>query len=256
MRPLPRGRFFRDATLAARNESEEHSGLLADAAVYLEEPGVRVRIGVQEQVVSTADAEFERSGRGYNLEVECSNLVKHVEQVVRNVRKAQAARRRCLIAVADRESAERVAGMVATRLPDVELWGEVGLLWRARPRCMVPYPAGERDVWGWLLGREEDVEPPFPVLSDPQSVSEEAPSALTDDQARVQRLMARVARLGNQWATARDLLDAAGPGDKEAIGELRIGRVMASLGVPHRRVRSPGGQIRLYHIGSIFDAPE
>ncbi|HZY92002.1 MAG TPA: DUF87 domain-containing protein [Thermoplasmata archaeon] len=249
VRLLPRGRSYREAVLASRNEGEEHCGLLADAGAYLEELGVSLRIGVQEQVAPTPDGEFERNGRAYNLEVECSNLLKHLDQVVRNVRKALASGRRCLIAVSDREAAERVAGVLANRIPEAELWGEIGLLWRGGPGCMVPYPAVERDVWGWLLGREE------PMESEPLALESVEPAIVPTPSVQshlviVRDLVERVGRLGKEWASTKDLLEARAPGEADSLNERTLGQALGSMRIPNRRVRFADGQIRIYHVGS------
>ncbi|MCI4320487.1 MAG: DUF87 domain-containing protein, partial [Thermoplasmata archaeon] len=76
-----RGSFHRQAIDAARNEGEEHTELLTDAAMFLDGKGVRVRIVQQGGGYLVPDAEFDVGGRTYNVEVECSTLVKHLDQV-------------------------------------------------------------------------------------------------------------------------------------------------------------------------------
>ncbi len=83
-----RGSYHRQAIEAARNEGEEHTELLTDAAVFLRNKGIQVLIVRQGGGYMVPDAEFDFGGRTYNVEVECSTLVKHVEQVARNVSKA------------------------------------------------------------------------------------------------------------------------------------------------------------------------
>jgi len=254
VRVTPRGRFFREAVLAARNEGEEHCGLFADTAAYLDDLGVSLQLGVQETVVPTPDGEFEHRGRIYSVEIECTNLVKHQEQVVRNVRKALAAGRRCLIAVADREAAERVAALVISRVPEAELWGKVGIVWRGGPSVMVPYSSAEREVWGWLLGREDNpegaVESDTALTRPPPTPP---PGSLDHEKGIVRELANRVRTLGKEWATARDLLDAVRPEDGASLSERKIGRSLAALGVPNRRVRFAGGQVRIYHVGRLAE---
>ncbi|HZY92100.1 MAG TPA: DUF87 domain-containing protein, partial [Thermoplasmata archaeon] len=154
VRLLPRGRFYREAVLAARNEGEEHSSLLADAMLFLEEKGIHPRIVPQGSGYLEPDGEFERNGRTYSVEAECSTLAKRTDQVVRNVRKALGARRRCLLVVLDRAMAERVALLVASDVPETELWGNVGILFRDLTGKLIPYQGPDGRVWPWMEGGE------------------------------------------------------------------------------------------------------
>ncbi|MGH9028993.1 MAG: TraM recognition domain-containing protein, partial [Acidimicrobiales bacterium] len=124
-----RGLRHLEALKAARNEGDLHTALLADAAVFLEERGIRVGIVPQESGFLQPDGEFEANGRAYHLEVECSTLSKHTDQLIRNVRKALVANRRCLTVVSDWEAAQRMAGLLSRDFPKAKLWGNVGLVW-------------------------------------------------------------------------------------------------------------------------------
>jgi hypothetical protein len=143
-----RGVFHREAMAAARNEGEEHCSLLADAAAFLRHRGVHVRIVPQEGGYLRPDAEFGWQGRDYSLEVECSTLVKHHEQVARNLQKALAKGRRCLIVVPDEEMAHVFESVLRREVPGAELWRQVGLLWRTGIEEMVPYRSVSGDRGG------------------------------------------------------------------------------------------------------------
>lgn len=250
IRLLPRGRYYRAAALAARNEGEEHCGLLADVLAYLSGFDIEAQIGVQQRVVETPDASFERGGRGYNVEVECSNLTKHPQQVVANVRKARSAGRRCLIAVSDPQAAEQVAVLVRARLAEIELWGEFGVVWRGAPGVMVPFSgAGAVEVWGWLLGMEE--RGPVAGLSTSPANPDRTLRATPTPQHELEvlgRLIAQLLKLGKEWVSAKEIMEAREGSERLDFDERRVGYLLAALRIPNRRVRAGDGQVRLYRI--------
>ena len=133
-----RGAFHRDALTVARNESGEHCELLADVAAFLRTLGVHVRITAQEGGYLRPDGEFSWRGRDYSLEVECSTLVTHSEQLTRNLRKAFALGRRVLVVVADCEGAETFVRVLRKEVPEAKVWGEVGIVWRDGVESMAP----------------------------------------------------------------------------------------------------------------------
>lgn len=251
IRLLPRGRFYRQAVLAARNEGEEHCGLLADALAYLAGFGIEAQIGIQRRVETMPDACFERGGCEYNLEVECSNLAKHPQQVIANLRKARNAGRRCLLAVADAAAAGQAESLVRARVPGAELWGEFGVVWRAAPGVMVPFAGeGAVEVWGWLLNLEEpDAEGnPGTILAAP--TGQALPPAPTPryELEVLSRSIARLLKLGKEWVSAREILEARDGTESLEFDERRVGYLLAALGIPNRRVRAGDGQVRIYRI--------
>ncbi|MCI4329052.1 MAG: type IV secretory system conjugative DNA transfer family protein, partial [Thermoplasmata archaeon] len=158
-----RGFFHRQAIDAARNEGEEHTDLLTDAAMFLDAKGIRVRIVEQGGGYLVPDAEFDVNGRTYNVEVECSTLVKRVDQVARNVRKATGAGRRCMVVVSNGAMVERFLGVLGAGDRPVGLWREVGLLSRDGRGHIVPFEDGTALPWGFLVGRKEH-DPADPKL--------------------------------------------------------------------------------------------
>ncbi len=135
-RLAPRGTFHLQALEVRRNEGADHTELLADGLTPLE--SLRPRITAQGGVLPQPDGVFEWNGQTYNVEVETSNLVKHPEQVVRNLRKALAAQRPCLFVVPDRESAGQLFHILSRAAPEVTLWREFGLMWREGPESSSP----------------------------------------------------------------------------------------------------------------------
>ena len=251
-----RGVFHRDALAVARNESEEHSGLLADAAAYLLKQGVHVHITEQEGGYLRPDGEFSGRGRDYSLEVECSTLLKHQEQVARNLRKAIAEGRRCLVVVPDEEMARIFASVLKRETPELVLWRDVGLLWRDGVGRMVPYESGERKPWGFLPGgmddesREDDLEE-----EGPDNVAEANLAAVEDphaeDLVRVSAVGRRLLEAGEVEATSADFAELFQPNGSPSLSLRRFGMAMASLGVPCRRVVRDGVKVRVYDLRAL-----
>lgn len=251
-----RGRFYREAFAGARNEGEEHCGLLADAAVYLEPRVPRIQIVVQEGGYLRPDAEFTWRGRTYSLEVECSTLATHVEQVVRNVRKAFAIGRQCLVAVEDREAADTFARVLKKEIPGVELWGNVGLVWRDAARSMVPYEAGPRKPWGFLPGGIDDEIEGESESSDGEGIGTSgavpvADDPLATDLARAYHCARRLQEQGRIRVTATDFKELTEADNGNSMSLRRMGMALSSLGVRSHRVMRSGVQIREYDLRTL-----
>jgi hypothetical protein len=245
-----RGFFHRQAIDAARNEGEEHTDLLTDAAIFFESKGIRVRIVPQGGGYLVPDAEFEIGGRTYNVEVECSTLVKHLDQVSRNVRKAIRAGRRCLVVVADRGAAARFCGVLRTGTSESLLWGSVGLLARDAKGTLVPFEDGGTDSWGWVVGRAESAPKESLVrMSEPES--EDTELAEPSDLERALALANRLLAAGKVEVTSRDFLLIAEP-DEPFVADLRrLGMALRTLGVRSRRLREGGNRDRVYDLGQL-----
>lgn len=251
VRLLPRGRFYREAVLAARNEGEEHCGLLADVATYLDRLGTAFRIVPQGGGYLLPDAEFEHGGRTYHVEVECTTLAKHADQVLRNVAKAAAAGRRCLVVVSDRDAAERFVELAARHPIGATLWGEVGLCWRDPNGGIQPFVSGIRPPWGWTRGAPEEGSGPLdaPAL-DPPRVAGPATSL-----ERARKLVAGLLDQGRVTdVTLSEFAAIAEPGEWLLEDPRRLGQALNSLGVGCRRERRDGRMTRLYDLRPLVPA--
>lgn len=255
-----RGRFYREALAGARNEGEEHCGLLADAAAFLECRVPRIEIVVQEGGYLRPDAEFTWRGRTYNLEVECSTLATHVDQVVRNVRKALALGRRCLVAVEERGAAETFVGVLKKEIPGAELWDGVGLVWRDATGSMVPYEAGTRRPWGLLPGGIDEMSDEAGSaarheLAEISAVAINEPRAL--DVALVGQRAERLLLEGKWEVTAKDFGGILGAAISQSAERIRLGLALETLGVPKYRARRAGQEKSTYYdLRSLLDPPE
>ena len=255
-----RGFFHREALAAARNEGEEHCALLADAAAYLRLLGVHVRIVGQEGGYLRPDAEFGWRGRAYSLEVECSTLVKHHEQVARNLRKALAEGRRCLVVVPDEGMAHLFASVMRRAIPEVELWREVGLLWRESAERMIPYESGRRKPWGFLPGGIDDSDERVPEPEDLDESHAErsvalsaADDPLATDLARTYDRARRLQEQGRSRVTATDFKELTEADNGSSLSLRRLGMALGSLGVRSQRVMRNGVQVREYDLRSLVD---
>jgi len=249
-RLTPRGTFHLQALEVRRNEGADHTELLADGLTPLE--GLRPRITAQGGVLPQPDGVFEWNGQTYNVEVETSNLVKHPEQVVRNLRKALATQRPCLFVVPDRESAGQLFQILSRAAPEVTLWREFGLMWKEGLARFLPYVSGPGRPWGFLtggMGSEGGVVPPGSIVRPPSAVSD---SDLSRVHFRVKQLLAQ----GKTEATLQDFADLFGVGEGGFLGRQRLGMALVALGVKSRRVRRGDGQERVYDIGQLADSTD
>jgi len=248
LRLLRRGRYFREAVKVARNEGEEHCALLAEAATYLEERGIRPRIVTQGGGYFVPDGEFETGGRTYSIEVECSTLVSRVDQVVKNVAKAASVGRRCLVVVPDREAAERLVQLLASEATGAVLWGDVGLLWRDPAGSLAPYLPGDRAPWGWLTG-EPDGEPAPP---EPTVAAARPEPGHGTGLGRALVLAHQLLAKGRATdVTLEEFVGVGEPGEWLLEDPRRLGMALRSLGVPCRRARKEGVLTRLYDLRNL-----
>jgi hypothetical protein len=243
-----RGRYLREAVQAARNEAEEHCGLLADAAAFLDGLGIAVRIVPQEGGYFRPDAEFERRGRTYNVEVESSSLAKHPDQVLRNVSKAAASGRRVLVVVSYPEAARRFMDVGGAHASGATLWGAVGLVWRDLVGGMQPYAHADRPPWGWLTGRTE--EEPTPAERAPDATETGPPRGA--GLGRALMLAHQLLAKGRATdVTIEEFASVAEPGEWLLEDPQRHGMALRSLAVPSKRERRGGVLTRLYDLRAL-----
>jgi hypothetical protein len=249
-RLTPRGTFHLQALEARRNEGNDHTELLADGLTPLE--GLRPRITAQGGALPQPDGVFEWMGQTYNVEVETSNLLKHPEQVVRNLRKALAAQRPCLFVVPDRESAGQLFQILSRAAPEVTLWREFGLMWKEGPANFLPYVSGLGRPWSFLTNGtrfEGGVAPPGSSVQSPSISSD---SDLSRVHLRVKQLLAQ----GKTEATLQDFADLFGGGEGGFLERQRLGMALVALGAKSRRIRTGDGQERVYDITQLADATD
>ena len=204
------------------------------------------------------DGEFSWRGRDYSLEVECSTLATHFEQVVRNVRKALALGRRCLVAVEDRGAAEALFGILRRELPGEHLWGEVGIVWREGIETMVPYTADSRRPWGFLPGgvdgeREGEIECADGDRNETSVALSAADDPLATDLARAHDCARRLQEQGRTRVTATDFKELTEADNGNSMSLRRLGMALSSLGIRSQRVMRNGVQVREYDLRSLVD---
>ena len=251
-----RGSIHLKALRARRNEGEDHCGLLADTGSFLVPLGPQMEVVAQEGGFLRPDGEFEWRGRNYSVEVECSTVVSRLDQVARNIRKALAEERRCLIAVPDREMAERLALALPRLVPEAQLWKELGLLWREAVHKMVPYAAVARRPWGFLPGGADEEEEAT-ADSDEESLSKRvigsaAEDPLATDLARVYDCAKRLHIAGRTLVTATDFKELTEGDNGSSLTLRRLGMALSSLGVRSQRVMRNGVQVREYDLRTLF----
>jgi hypothetical protein len=243
----PRGAFHLEALEAARNEGPSHTDILTDGATPLR--GLRPRVADQGPLLARPDAEFEWNGQTYNLEVETSNLTKHPEQVVQNLRKALAGQRPCLFAVQDRESAEQLLRILTRAVPEALLWREYGIVWQEEREKFHPLESGPYQPWDFLTGAVQQNggdHSQAPTLQLPGSIAD---SDLAKVHSRAKQLLAE----DKSEVALEDFRGVFGPQCNGALERQRLGMALVALGVPSRRVRREDRQERVYDIRSLAD---
>ena len=255
-----RGGFHLRALETRRNEGENHCGLLGDAAAYLSHGGLEPQIVAQEGGYLRPDAEFEWHARTYSVEVECSTLASRLDQVARNVRKALAAGRKCLVVVEDREGAKLFAKMLAKEIPEAELWGDVGLMWRDGIESMVPCDFGQRKPWGFLPGGidvedEDETEDVNEETLRTKAVLSAADDSFATDLARVFECAKRLHTTGKTLVMATDFKELTESENGSSLSLRRLGMALSSLGVRSQRVMRDGVQVREYDLRTLFVSP-
>ncbi|MFZ0698667.1 MAG: hypothetical protein WAN74_00500 [Thermoplasmata archaeon] len=251
-----RGIYHLLAIEAQRNEGEVHTELVADTCAQLAQRGIEPHIPIQRSGVLLPDAEFTHEGTTYNLEVECSTLATHVEQVSKNVRKALKAGRKCLVVVPNREAADRVARVIGANVPEARLWNEFGLLWR-EDGGFHPYPGRGSDAWPLVTtgaaGPATNVAPP--ASSQPPSPGEPRAATFTDPGvATVARAAGLLQAEGKRWVTFDDFEPHLPATDGRRWTEWRLGVALDALGVEGQRVQRAGSRFRIYDLGSLDPA--
>ncbi|MGP8016167.1 MAG: type IV secretory system conjugative DNA transfer family protein [Thermoplasmata archaeon] len=252
-----RGSFHLQALEARRNEGEDHCAMLADTATILDAAGIPIRIVPQAGGYLLPDAEFEWRGRTYSVEVESTTLTSRFDQVVRNIRKAFSIHRRCLVVVEDRESAALFARMLAKGIPEAELWGDLGLAWRAGIESMIPYVAGPRKPWGFLTGRIDEEDEPEATSTDEETLRTKAIVSAADDPlatdlTRVYECAERLRATGNIEVTATDFKELTESDNGNSLSLRRLGMALSSLGVRSQRVMRDGVQVRVYDLRTLL----
>jgi hypothetical protein len=259
-----RGLFHRQAMSAARNEGEEHTGLLADVAALLQEMGIQVRIVDQQGGYLLPDAEFDWGGRTYSVEIECSTLVKAEDQVVRNVRKALSDDRRCLLAVTGAEAAARAAMIVRGGLPRAKLWRDFGVVWVNGQGELTPFTDGRRPPWPFLpggreVGPDEEGEEEAPEPEEEGGEPEYDPQFVAtneSDLALTRKIAQELLASGTDLATVGDFLERVPPDGGNPMDAHRLGMALGSLGITCRRVRRGGEKIREYDLRPLSHGPD
>ncbi|MGP8016827.1 MAG: hypothetical protein ACLPQ4_04165 [Thermoplasmata archaeon] len=252
-----RGSIHLKALRARRNEGEDHCDLLADTGSFLDPLGPQMEVVAQEGGFLRPDGEFEWRGRNYSVEVECSTVVSRLDQVARNIRKALAEERRCLIAVPDREMAERLVVALPRLVPEAQLWKEVGLLWREGVNKMVPYDAVARKPWDFLPGGVYEEQGGGTADSDEETLSNRvigsaAEDPLATDLARVYDCAKRLHIAGRTLVTATDFKELTEGDNGSSLSLRRLGMALSSLGVRSQRVMRNGVQVREYDLRTLF----
>jgi hypothetical protein len=244
------GEFHRDAVLTSRNEGEEHCALVADLCAWLTTLGPRPRIVQQGGGYLLPDAEFDWNDRTYSVEVECSSLAKHAEQIARNLRKALLGRRRCLFAVPTADDAESLSVLLGRGSAEATLWRDVGIVSPSAGDRFVPYEDGRRVPWGFLRGHADIEELPTPhTLTELLEAFDEAD--LVKIQSRVTELRA-AARPEATLDDFRGVLGSTATPEGEAR---RIGMALRTLGLRGQRLRQEGERVRVYDLRASTAAP-
>ncbi len=235
------------------NSGEEHVETLTDFAMFLRERGIAMTVTRQVAGVLLPDGQFQWGAATYNVEVECSTLAKAIGQVVRNVRKAQAAGYRVLIVLPERSRVPRVLWMLAESFPGLRLWTDgVGLVWKDGPSSFRPHASPGTKVWpfldsgpaSWVPQDDAGMEEPLPVPADTDPL-------LGQVRAAVQALVAR----RKSEATAQEILAALPAPEQLKQTDEQVGVALSALGLRHRRVRTGSARLRVYDL-STLGSPE
>jgi hypothetical protein len=249
LRLTPRGRVHLTALLARRNEGEDHVDTLVDFCMFLGSRGIEVTIPEQVAGVLTPDAQFRFGDTVYNVEVECSTVVKAAEQVVRNIRKAREVGNSVLIALPDASSVPRVLGVLASAFPGFRLWQDcIGLVWRTEESRFLPHRVPTAEVWPFLEGEGERLEE-----YDQDEASARPSSALveTDPLPRVLRgIVQGFVKSGKIEATSSEIFAALPDKERTRRTDEQIGVALKGLGLKHHRVRVNGSRIRVYELAT------
>jgi hypothetical protein len=251
LRLTPRGSVHLSALLARRNEGEDHVETLVDLCMFLDSRGIAVGIPEQVAGVLMPDAQFRYGDAIYNVEVECSTVAKAAEQVVRNVRKAREAGSRVLIALPDATSLPKLLAVLDSAFPGIRLWPDgVGLVWKGEDGVFRPRRVPGTEVWPFL-----ETEP-LPVVEameiETEETDETGPVVPLDDTDPLVRQMRAIIRdlvaAQKTEATIEELRDRLPAEARSGATDQRVGKVLAILGLPCRRVKERGIRFRVYEL--------
>lgn len=244
------GRVHLEALEGRRNEGGHHAELLARVGTFLHAAGIEMTIPRQRGGVLLPDGEFAWNGATYNVEVECSTLATHIEQVVRNVAKAAVAGRKCLVVVNTREDAERALEALSGTVNGARAGQEYAFVWPGSTG-LVPYGEVEPGKWGFLLparvrpsGFDQTVafpEAPRPVIR---------PAFTDSDLTLVARIHEELLSEGSGTAAYTDFLARFPESERSGWTERRLGVALDMLGVSGRRVQKDGVRHRVYDLAS------
>jgi Helicase HerA, central domain len=248
VRLTPRGSVHLRALLARRNEGEDHVETLVDLCMLLDSRGIAATIPEQVAGVLMPDAQFRYGDAVYNVEVECSTVVKASEQVVRNVRKAREAGRQVLIVLPDASKVPKLLAVLDCAFPGNRLWPDgVGLVWRDQDGTFHPHRVPGTEVWPFLA---DDPTSDFDTPEDDNAQAIEDPSdpvADTDPLVRqIRGVIGELLAAQKTEATIDDLHDRLPIDARPSATDKRVGKVLALLGLPCRRVKEKGVRFRVY----------
>jgi hypothetical protein len=234
------------------NSGEEHVETLTDFAMFLRERGIAMTIPRQVPGVLLPDGQFQLGGATSNVEVECSTLAKAIGQIVRNVKKAQAAGYRVLIVLPERSRVPRILWLLAESFPGLRLWTDgVGLVWKDGRASFRPHACPGTKVWPFLGSGpgprvpvdDEGMENPLPGPADTDPLLGQVRTA-------IRSLMAS----GKMEATLKDLQAVLPASEQSKRTEQQLGIAVTALGLARRRVRSGSTRFRLYDLRTLDSA--
>jgi hypothetical protein len=251
VRLTPRGSVHLSALLARRNEGEDHVETLVDLCMFLDSRGVAVGIPEQVAGVLMPDAQFRYGDAVYNVEVECSTVAKATEQVVRNVRKAREAGNRVLIALPDATSVPKLLAVLDSAFPGIRLWPDgVGLVWKGEDGVFRPHRVSGTEVWPFL--EAEPLPRAGAMEIETEETDETGPVVPLDDTDPLVRQMRAIIRdlvtAQKTEATIEELRDRLPAEARSGATDQRMGKVLAILGLPCRRVKERGIRFRVYEL--------
>jgi hypothetical protein len=235
------------ALVGRRNEGEDHVDTLVDLCMFLGSRGIAVTIPEQVAGVLTPDGQFRYGGVVYNVEIECSTLVKAAEQVVRNVRKAWDSGIRVLIALPNPSSIPRVVAVLESAFPGVQVWSDgVGIVWRAEDGKFRPFRGRGLEAWAFL---EEGSEMPWPDSPEAELEAIRPTVVETDPLPRLLKgIIQEFVRAGKTEATSEEIFGALPPSEQARRTDRQVGVALSGLGLKHHRIRVNDSRLRVYEL--------
>ncbi len=242
----PRGSVHLEALQARRNEGEVHVETLTEFAVFLQARGIALSVPRQVAGILTPDGQFQWGAHAYNVEVECSTVSKAAAQVVRNVKKGQAAGHRVPIALPERTAFPAAVEVLEAAFPGIRLWRDgVGVVWKEGRATFRPHRVPGTGVWPFLEPAplaedpereeedEESYEPPYeaPFVGDTDPLISWVRDAVRDMVAD-----------GMVRATTSEILRWVPSDARRQCSEQRVGRALSLLGAKSRRILGRRGE--------------